>query len=64
MLELLGNAQEVPIDGLVQLTVGVKPAQKPREGRNPATHPTFGSVRALRAQRHRQSAGVVEGVGP
>ena len=33
----LGNAQKVRIGGLVQLTVRVKPAQKKRQGRNPAT---------------------------
>jgi DNA-binding protein HU-beta len=37
VLEELGNAQKVRIGGLVQLTVRVKPAQKPRKGRNPAT---------------------------
>ena len=37
VLEELGNAQEVRIGGLVQLTVRVKPAQKKRKGRNPAT---------------------------
>ena len=36
-LEELGNAQKVRIAGLVQLTVRVKPAQKKRKGRNPAT---------------------------
>ena len=36
-LEELGNAQKVRIGGLVQLTVRVKPAQKKRQGRNPAT---------------------------
>ena len=33
----LGNAQKVRIGQLVQLTVRVKPAQKARNGRNPAT---------------------------
>ena len=33
----LANAQKVRIGGLVQLTVRVKPAQKKRKGRNPAT---------------------------
>jgi DNA-binding protein HU-beta len=33
----LGNAQKVRIGSLVQLTVRVKPAQKARKGRNPAT---------------------------
>ena len=33
----LGNAQKVRVGGLVQLTVRVKPAQKKRKGRNPAT---------------------------
>ena len=37
VLEELGNAQKVRIAGLVQLTVRVKPAQKKRRGRNPAT---------------------------
>jgi len=37
VLEQIGNAQKVRIGGLVQLTVRVKPAQKPRKGRNPAT---------------------------
>ena len=32
-----GNAQKVRIGGMVQLTVRVKPAQKKRPGRNPAT---------------------------
>ena len=37
VLEELGNAQKVRIGGLAQLTVRVKPAQKARKGRNPAT---------------------------
>jgi DNA-binding protein HU-beta len=37
LLEELGNAQKVRVGGLVQLTVRVKPAQKKRKGRNPAT---------------------------
>ncbi len=37
VLEEVGNAQKVRIGGLVQLTVRVKPAQKKRQGRNPAT---------------------------
>jgi DNA-binding protein HU-beta len=37
VLAELGNAQKVRIGGLVQLTVRVKPAQKSRKGRNPAT---------------------------
>ena len=37
ILEELSNAQKVRIGGLVQLTVRVKPAQKARKGRNPAT---------------------------
>jgi DNA-binding protein HU-beta len=37
VLEQLGNAEKVRIGGLVQLTVRVKPAQKARKGRNPAT---------------------------
>ena len=36
-LEELGNAQQVRIAGVVQLTVRVKPAQKKRKGRNPAS---------------------------
>ncbi len=37
VLEELGNAQKVRLGGLVQLTVRLKPAQKARKGRNPAT---------------------------
>ena len=37
MLDELSNAQKVRIGGIVQLTVRVKPAQKKRQGRNPAT---------------------------
>jgi DNA-binding protein HU-beta len=37
VLKELGNAQKVPLGGLVQLTVRVKPATKKRTGRNPAT---------------------------
>ena len=37
VLDELGNAQKVRIGGLVQLTVRVRPAQKARKGRNPAT---------------------------
>jgi DNA-binding protein HU-beta len=37
VLDELSNAQKVRIGGLVQLTVRVKPAQKSRKGRNPAT---------------------------
>lgn len=37
VMEELGNAQKVRVGGLVQLTVRVKPAQKARKGRNPAT---------------------------
>src|ERR1700759_2825768 len=37
VLEELGNAQKVRIGGIVQLTVRVKPAQKARKCRNPAT---------------------------
>lgn len=37
VLEEIANAQKVRIGGLVQLTVRVKPAQKARKGRNPAT---------------------------
>ncbi len=36
-LEEIGDAQKVKIGGLVQLTVRLKPAQKARKGRNPAT---------------------------
>ena len=37
VLDQLGNAEKVRIGGLVQLTVRVRPAQKKRKGRNPAT---------------------------
>ena len=37
VLEELSNAQKVRVGGWVQLTVRVKPAQKKRKGRNPAT---------------------------
>jgi nucleoid DNA-binding protein len=37
LIEEIGNAQKVKVGGLVQLTVRVKPAQKARKGRNPAT---------------------------
>ena len=37
VLEQIGEAERVKIGGLVQLTVRVKPAQKARRGRNPAT---------------------------
>ena len=37
LLEELANAQKVRVGGLVQMTVRVKPAQKKRKGRNPAT---------------------------
>ena len=37
VLAELGNAQKVRLGGLVQLTVRVKPPQKARKGRNPAT---------------------------
>ncbi len=37
LTEELGNAQKIRVGGLVQLTVRVKPAQKARKGRNPAT---------------------------
>lgn len=37
VLEQIGNAEKVKIGGVVQLTVRVKPAQKARQGRNPAT---------------------------
>ena len=37
VLDELSNAQKVRIGGLVQLNVRVKPSQKARKGRNPAT---------------------------
>lgn len=37
VLEQLGEAEKVKIGSLVQLTVNLKPAQKARKGRNPAT---------------------------
>jgi nucleoid DNA-binding protein len=37
VLEQIGNAQKIRIGGLVQLTPRIKPAQKKRKGRNPAT---------------------------
>ena len=37
VLDELGKAEKVRIGGLVQLTVRVRPAQKARQGRNPAT---------------------------
>lgn len=37
VLDEIGNAEKVKIGGVVQLTVRVKPAQKARQGRNPAT---------------------------
>lgn len=37
VLEQIANAEKVRIGGLVQLTVRIKPAQKKRKGRNPAT---------------------------
>lgn len=37
VLDELGNAQKVRLGGLFQLTVRVRPAQKARRGRNPAT---------------------------
>jgi DNA-binding protein HU-beta len=37
VLEQLGDAEKVRIGGVVQLTVRVKEATKPRKGRNPAT---------------------------
>ncbi len=37
VLDEIGNAERVKIGGLVQLAVRVKPAQKARKGRNPAT---------------------------
>lgn len=41
VLEELQNAQKVRIGGLVQLAVRIKPAQKARPGRNPATGETI-----------------------
>jgi DNA-binding protein HU-beta len=37
VLAEIADAEKVRIGGLVQLTVRVKPASKPRKGRNPAT---------------------------
>ena len=37
VLDQLGKAEKVRIGALVQLTVRVRPAQKARKGRNPAT---------------------------
>ena len=37
VLDQLGNAQKVRIGGLVKLTARLRPAQKARKGRNPAT---------------------------
>ena len=37
VLEQISDAEKVKIGGLVQLTVRVRPAQKARMGRNPAT---------------------------
>ncbi|MGO9760924.1 MAG: HU family DNA-binding protein [Solirubrobacteraceae bacterium] len=37
VLDQIGDAERVKIGGLVQLTVRLKPAQKPRKGRNPAS---------------------------
>ena len=37
VLSEISNAERVKIGGLVQLTVRLKPAQKSRKGRNPAT---------------------------
>ncbi|MGO9960049.1 MAG: HU family DNA-binding protein [Solirubrobacteraceae bacterium] len=37
VLAELGDAQKVRIGGLIQVTVRVKPAQRARKGRNPAT---------------------------
>lgn len=37
VLDQIGEAEKVKIGGVVQLTVRVKPAQKARQGRNPAT---------------------------
>ena len=37
VLEEVGNGERVRIGGVVQLSVRLKPAQKARKGRNPAT---------------------------
>jgi DNA-binding protein HU-alpha len=37
VLEQIGEAEKVKIGGIVQLTVRMRPAQKARMGRNPAT---------------------------
>jgi DNA-binding protein HU-beta len=37
VLEQIGEAEKVKIGSLVQLTVRMKPATGPRQGRNPAT---------------------------
>jgi DNA-binding protein HU-beta len=37
VLEQIADAERVKIGGVVQLTVRIKPAQKARKGRNPAT---------------------------
>jgi DNA-binding protein HU-beta len=62
VLEQLGNAEKVRIGGMVQLTVRVKPAQKKRLGRNPATgeeitiaaKPASVDLRADRSRKRRQ----------
>ena len=61
-LEELSNAQKVRIGGLVQLTVRVKPAQKKRPGRNPATGEADHDRRqAGERRRPRPSVGAGEG---
>ena len=57
MLDQLGNAEKVRIGGLVQLTVRVKPAQKKRKGRNPAT----GEEITIAASGERAAAGTRRG---
>ena len=66
VLEELGNAQKLRLGGVVQLTVRVKPAQKKRRGRNPATgeQPTPGGpwqIRITPELRHRVCQDAPEG---
>jgi DNA-binding protein HU-beta len=58
----LSNAQKIRIGGLVQLTVRVRPAQKKRPGRNPATGEAI-TIAAKPAQRRcpRSRLGAGEG---
>ena len=58
VLEQLGNAEKVRIGGMVQLAVRVKPAQKQRTGRNPATGE--GSTSRARALRDRHADRVLQ----